>query len=106
MYIYKKNIYAYVYLQIIYIQKYIQIYLYLRRLFVWIYTYTHTYIYIHIHTYMWVGTCNILQIEMYLGWSSRHGAAETNLTRNHDIEGSIPGLTQWVEDPALLWAMV
>ena len=25
----------------------------------------------------------------------------TNLTRNHDVAGSIPGLAPWVEDPAL-----
>ena len=24
-----------------------------------------------------------------------------NPTRNHEVVGSIPGLTQWVEDPAL-----
>ena len=38
--------------------------------------------------------------------SSLCGAAETNLTRNHEVLGSIPGLTQWVKDLALLWAVV
>ena len=33
--------------------------------------------------------------------SSCCGAAETNPTSNHEVEGSIPALAQWVKDPGV-----
>ena len=39
-------------------------------------------------------------IKKSVNWSSLCVAAETNMTRNHEVAGSIPGLGQWVKDPA------
>ena len=42
------------------------------------------------------------EYKMACVWSFHCGAAEMNLTRNHEVVGSIPGLTQWwIKDLAL-----
>ena len=33
-------------------------------------------------------------VKRFQSWSFFHGAAETNLTRNNEVVGSMPGLTQ------------
>ena len=49
-----------------------------------------------------VSALGIFSLEKYRCWSSHRGAAEMNLTRNDEVESSIPGLAQWVKDPVLL----
>ena len=44
-----------------------------------------------------------LPLEFKNSGSSHHGAVETNPTRKHEVLHLIPGLAQWVKDPALLW---
>ena len=41
----------------------------------------------------------------YLGrfWSSHHDKVETNPTKNHEVAGLMPGLTQQVKEPVFLW---
>ena len=40
-------------------------------------------------------------IQDFKTWNSHHGTVEMNPTRNHEVVGSILGLTQWVKDLAL-----
>jgi len=51
-----------------------------------------------------------LTASFHLNWnthrSSHRGSAVTDRTRIHVDEGSIPGLAQWVKDPALPGAVV
>ena len=65
---------------------------------------------------MYSGSCLYLEAQLLFPYlsthykavnrSSHYGTAEMNPTSVHEDAGLIPGLTQWVKDLALLWAVV
>ena len=63
------------------------------------------YAYTYSIEYIWI----IIQpVKIMESWSSHHGAAETNPTKNYEVAGSIPSLAQWFKfkDQALPWDVI
>ena len=51
-------------------------------------------------------TYSLYNLIKLLNRSPGCGTVEMNPTRNHEVEGLIPGLVQWIEDPVLPKAVV
>ena len=62
-------------------------------------------IYFNVLTKTWFFEVSLVYIKLYMG-SSHCGSAEMNPTSIHEDVGAIPGLAQWVKDPAFPWAVL
>ena len=86
---YTSAIYIYIYIYILFLKHY----LFYLEYDLYLYTYTSL-------------SITDFKTKKDITWSSHHGAAEMSSSRNHEVEGSIPGLAQCVKDLALLRAVV